>query len=401
MGARTCRLQIFISCIVLELKPIAIIQAAKKPPLRIAMVAPLVTTIGPPFVGGSQVMLYELAHGLASRGHTVTVYAAEGSKLAAPNLRLEAISTGNANLNLADFNLKDDGKGGTQITTAFFEQADLFLEVFLDIAQRRDQFDIVHAHAFDWPAYAFAALASVPTVHTLHLPAVDSYINNLLATAAGKTGSSNCVTVSQACAATFTPYFQVDRVIYNGIIIDDIPFVSIAEDFVVFVAGCRPEKGADLAIEIARRAGKKLIMAGGIYDQSFFDTKIAPQLVANPDLEYRGLLERAELFQLIGRAAAAIFPARWDQPFGLALAEAQAAGTPVVAFKRGAAPEIVVEGETGFLIEPDDIEASAQALTQIGQIDRAKCRERIMQHFSYTQMLDRYEDYYYTKLGAN
>ena len=346
-------------------------------------------------------MLYELAHGLAKRGHKVTVYAAAGSKLAAPNLQLVEIPTVNATLNLADFNAEVEGNSGTQATTAFFEQADLFLSIFLDIVQRCDQFDIVHAHAFDWPAYAFAALAPVPTVHTLHLPALDSHINHLLATAANKTGSSNCVTVSQACAATFAPYFQVDRVIYNGIIVDDIPFGPTSKDFVVFVGRMSPEKGADLAIEIARRAGKKLIMAGGIYDQNFFDSKIAPQLAANPDLEYRGLLDRAELFQLIGRAEAAIFPARWDEPFGLALAEAQAAGTPVVAFKRGAAPEIVLEGETGFLIEPNDVQAAAHALTHIGQIERPRCRERIMQHFSYAQMLDAYEEYYYSKLGAN
>ena len=371
---------------------------SKKPRLRIALVAPLVSPIAPPFLGGAQVTVADLAYGLAERGHAVTVYAATGSQLSAPNLRLIEIDPGDAALNTANFGSQEKGINGAPATTAFFNQANLFLDTFLDIAQHQADFDIVHCHAFDWPSYAFAALCPVLTVHSVHLPAVDSYINNLLATAARKKGSSNCVTVSHACAATYTPWFTFDRVVYSGIKIEEIAFGPTAEDFVVFVGRMSPEKGADLAIEIARGAGKKLILAGGIYDQDFFDTKIAPQLASDPNLEYRGRLDRSELFKLINRAEAAIFPPRWDEAFGLALVEAQAGGTPVVTFRRGAAPEIVVDGETGFLVEPDNVAAAIDALSKIGQIERAKCRQRIEQNFSINNMLDNYEAYYYSKL---
>lgn len=371
-----------------------------KPKLRIALVAPLVTPIAPPFVGGAQVMLFELAQGLAARGHHITVFASEGSQISGPNLELAAIKADKSILALADFNAKDKGADGAGADNAFFGQANLFLQVFLQIAARQKDFDIVHAHAFDWPSFAFGSLSSLPVVHTMHLPAVDTHINSLIATIYNQTGSSNCVTVSQACAATFADYFPFDRVIYNGIKIDDIPFNDMPQDFLLFVGRMSPEKGADLAIEIAQRAGRKLVLAGGIYDRDFFDQKIAPHLTANPNLEYRGHLDRTELFQLVGQARAALFPVRWPEPFGLALAEVQASGTPVVALRRGAFPEIVVEGETGFLIEPGahEVEASVEALNKIGQINRAKCRENIATRFSYAQMLDNYEAYYLDKL---
>lgn len=374
-----------------------------KPKLRLALVAPLIAPIAPPFVGGAQVMLSELAQGLAAREHHVTLYASEGSKLSEPNLELVPIKADQAMLSLADFNVKDKGVAGAQADNVFFGQANLFLQVFLQIATRQKDFDIVHAHAFDWPAFAFGTLAPLPVVHTMHLPAVDAHINSLLATAYTQIGTSNCVTVSHACAATYASYFQFDKIIYNGIKIEDIPFSDKAHDFLIFVGRMSPEKGADLAIEIARRVGKKLVLAGGIYDRTFFEQKIAPQLAADPNLEYRGHLDRSALFQLIGQAHAALFPVRWDEPFGLALAEVQAAGTPVVAFRRGAFPEIVLEGETGFLIEPgaNEIEAAIAALHKIGQINRAKCRENIANRFSYAQMLDAYENYYLAKIGQH
>jgi glycosyltransferase involved in cell wall biosynthesis len=347
-------------------------------------------------------MLYELAQGLADRGHAITMYAAQGSCLPGLNLEMITLDTKNAKLNLADFNAKASSEKDYDPAknSAFFEQGQLFLDIFLDIAKKRQRFDIVHAHAFDWPVYAFGPLAAVPTVHTMHLPAVDPHINSLIQTSFERTGTSNCVTVSKTCAATFASYFPFDRVIYNGIKVDNIPFSRVAEDFILFVGRMSPEKGVDLAIEIANRANKKLIIAGGIYDQVYFDIKVAPALAANPNIEYRGLLDRSDLFQLIGRAQAAIFPIRWEEPFGLSLAEVQAAGTPVVAFERGAAPEIVVAGETGFLIKPGsgEIEAAVQALGQVAKLDRYKCRERIAQHFSFEQMLDAYEDYYYSKI---
>ncbi len=363
--------------------------------LNIALVAPLVTPVGPPFLGGAQVLLHELALGLAGRGHDVTIFAASGSRLEdkngqpPPNLRLEEIAVKAGELTPADF----QSMGENFDAEAFFRQGALFLETFLKI-NAANHFDIAHAHAFDWPAYALGPLSQVPVVHTVHLPSVDPHINAALATVYRETGRSRAVTVSEACARTYTNDFAFDRVIYNGINTAEIPFGTGNEGFLLFAGRMAPEKGPDLAIEIARQAGRKLILAGGIYDQTFFDEKIKPQLAADPALDYLGRLDRKVLHELMGRAEGVLFPSRWEEPFGLVLAESLAAGTPVVSWQRGAAPEIVTGGETGFLVPFMDIAAAAGATRNLGQLDRRECRRQIETRFSLEKMLDDYIDYY-------
>src|SRR5690242_227319 len=191
---------------------------AQRPPLRLALIAPLVTPIAPPFLGGAQVLLHDLALGLAGRGHSVTLFGARGSRFENGNsakVTIREVEVGSEELKLADFNIRGEDEGATADAT-FFREAELFLEIYLEI-NRSGHFDIAHAHAFDWPAYAFAPLTRLPTVHTIHLPAVDRYINNILRIAYQQTGVSNCVTVSKTCASTYKPYFSYDRVIYNGV----------------------------------------------------------------------------------------------------------------------------------------------------------------------------------------
>lgn len=365
-------------------------------PLNIALVAPLVTPIGPPFLGGAQVLLHDLALGLAGRGHAVTLFAATGSRLedaggkTPANLRLEEVAVRAGELTPADFqSMGDNFDAG-----AFFRQGELFLQTFLKINAPGQTFDVAHAHAFDWPAYALGPLSRVPTVHTVHLPSVDPYINAALATVYRETGRSRAVTVSQACAQTYAGDFAFDRVIYNGIDTADIPFGPGDEGFLLFAGRMAPEKGPDLAIQIARQAGRKLLLAGGIYDQAFFDEKIKPELAADPNLDYLGQLDRKFLHELMGRAEGVLFPSRWEEPFGLVLAEGLAAGTPVIAWERGAAPEIVVDGQTGFLAPFMDIAAAANAAGKLRQLDRRECRRQVESRFSLEKMLDDYEDYY-------
>jgi UDP-glucose:tetrahydrobiopterin glucosyltransferase len=364
--------------------------------LHIALVAPLVTPIAAPFLGGAQVLLHDLAIGLARRGHEVTLFAASGSKLSdsrgniPATLHLEEVEVASGELSPADF----QSMGENFDAGAFFRQGELFLQIFLKINRPGRNFDIAHAHAFDWPAYALSPLSKVPVVHTVHLPSVDPHINAALRTTYQQTGRSQAVTVSKACAETYQTDFVFDRVIYNGIDTDSIPFGPEGEGFLLFAGRMAPEKGPDLAIEIARQAGRKLVLAGGIYDRAFFEEKIQPQLEADSNLEYVGLLERADLHRLMSRADGLLFPSRWEEPFGLVLAESLAAGTPVISWQRGAAPEIVTDGRTGFLRPYLDTEGAAAAVQQLDRLDRRECRRQIEDKFSYEKMLDDYIDYY-------
>jgi glycosyltransferase involved in cell wall biosynthesis len=139
-------------------------------------------------------------------------------------------------------------------------------------------------------------------------------------------------------------------------------------------------------------------MVGGVYDANFFEEQILPRLAANPNVEYLGVLERSRVAHLMSRAHCVLFPSRCEEPFALVLAEAMAAGAPIVAFERGGTPEVVVHGKTGLLVAPDDLEQAATAVEQAGQLDRRECRRHVETNFNLEKMLDEYEDYYYSKL---
>ena len=368
-------------------------------PLRIALVAPLVTPIAPPFLGGAQALLHELGLGLARHGHHVTLFAASGSRFEglvesdlAVKLNVVEVPIKPGELTPADFQARSSGQAGTD--QAFFRQSELFLQTFLAINRADPPFDIAHAHAFDWPAFALGPLSAVPVVHTVHLPSLDRNINAIIRAAYEKTGRSGAVTVSKACAQTYAADFPFDRVIYNGIDTAQIPVGMGAGGFLLFAGRIAPEKGPDLAIEIAKRAGKKLVLAGGIYDQAFFDEKIAPALEENNNASYIGILEREKLYRLMGQAEGLLFCSRWEEAFGLVLVESLATGTPVIAWRRGAAPEIVSEGETGFLLNFMDVEGMVRAVRRLGELDRSEGRRQIERRFSLNKMLDDYVNYY-------
>jgi UDP-glucose:tetrahydrobiopterin glucosyltransferase len=358
-----------------------------------------VTPIAPPFLGGSQALLHDLGLGLAKRGHHVTLFAAGGSRFEesvesdpANELIVAEVPIEPGELSPANFQARSSGQAGTD--RAFFRQGELFLQTFLAINRADPPFDIAHAHAFDWPAFALGPLSAVPVVHTVHLPSLDRNINAIIRATYEMTGSSRAVTVSKACAQTYAADFPFDRVIYNGIDTAAIPFGMGGGGFLLFAGRMAPEKGPDLAIQIAKQAGKRLVLAGGIYDQAFFDEKIAPALKENDHVFYVGILERENLYRLMSQAEGLLFCSRWEEAFGLVLVESIASGTPVIAWRRGAAPEIVSEGETGFLLDFMDVEGMARAVRRVGELNRSEGRRQIEARFSLNKMLDDYVNYY-------
>lgn len=368
--------------------------------MRIALVAPLVTPIAPPFLGGAQAMLHDLALGLARRGHEVTLFAASGSRLEEAveselggKLIVVEVPVKPGELSPADFQGRRTGQG--EVDETLLRQGELFLQTFLDINHTKPAYDIAHAHAFDWPAFALGPLSSVPVVHTVHLPSLDRHITSIIRATYEKTGSSQAVTVSKACAQTYATDFPFDRVIYNGINTSRIPFGRGGGGFLLFAGRMSPEKGPDLAIEIAKRAGKKLVLAGGIYDQSFFDQKIAPALKKDAGLSYVGALDRAELYRVMGQAQGLLFTSRWEEAFGLVITESLATGTPAITWRQGAALEIIDDEETGFLLPFMDLDGAAQAVRRLGELDRAEGRRQVEKRFRLDRMVDEYVEYYF------
>src|SRR5579884_1696093 len=363
--------------------------------MRVALVAPLVSTIAQPYLGGAQALLADLAQGLMRRGHSVTLFARNESFV--PGIEIEPVAVPD-DVEPADFSGPAQERPAD---TSFFTQANLFLDLFLQLQRRSAEFDLVHVHAFDWPAYACSTLIhDIPVLHTLHLPAVSPEINTALHVLDQQGHPVTLITVSHACAHTYANYTPIDYVIYNGLDLDAIPFSPkpSREAPLLFAGRIAPEKGVEAAIEIAERAGYRLLIAGGIYDRRYYAEHIDPRLQEAGDrVTYLGQLERLALWKIMGQSLGLLFPIEWDEPFGLTAVEAMATGTPVIAYRRGAMEEIIRHCETGFLVEEGDQANAAALVDDLYDIPRARCRAHVEANFGLDQMIDAYEWVYAMK----
>jgi len=350
--------------------------------VRIAIIAPLVTPIREPQLGGAQSVVVDLATGLAARHHQVHVYAATGSAI--PGVTV--IDTGIDSGPLGDSRYRA-GRSG-HVHGAPTENA--FACVYA--AVRDVPYDLVHNHAFDAPAIRLAAGLSVPVIHTLHLPP-----DHRLAAALHEGWSSDrpptvaAVSVSQAGA--WRELTRIDLVLPNGVPTARIPWSETPGAGVVFAGRLSPEKGAAEAIDIAKAAGVRVDLYGDPYDCEYAETHIYPKRT-EPGVAVHSGVTRSVLWAIMMRASVVLCPARWEEPFGLVAAEAQAAGTPVVAFRRGGLQEVVVDGLTGFLVRPDDIPAAADAVRKAPSLARAACRRHAETHLDLEASLDAHEALY-------
>ena len=367
--------------------------------MRIALVAPLVSAIAQPYLGGAQALLADLAQGLLQRGHSVTLFARNESFV--PGITIEAVTVSD-DVHPANFYGEAQERPAD---TSFFKQANLFLDLFLQLQHRSAEFDVIHVHAFDWPAYACSTLIhGIPVLHTLHLPAVSPEIDTALRVLDQQGHPLTLITVSQACASTYLEYTPIDAVIYNGLDLDAIPFspTPSKEAPLLFAGRIAPEKGVEAAIEIAAMAGYRLLIAGGIYDRKYYEEHIQPKLQeAGERVTYLGQLERLALWKIMGQSLGLLFPIEWDEPFGLTAVEAMATGTPVIAYRRGAMEEIIRHGETGFLVEEGERAHAAALVDDLYDIPRARCRVHVEANFALDEMIDKYEQVYRDALKAH
>jgi glycosyltransferase involved in cell wall biosynthesis len=350
--------------------------------MKVAVVAPLVSAIREPQGGGSQAFVSDLARGLAGRGHEIHVYAATGSEI--PGVTV--IDTGIDPRSLLATLYRASGPASGDQAAA----AGAFAGVYARVQDTR--YDVVHNHAFDAPAIGLASALSAPVVHTLHLPP-DPAIAAALGDAARGPRPPAVAGVSAFQASAWSQVVRVDAILPPYVPTRVIPWSPAAGDGAVFAGRLSPEKGAAEAIDIARAAGIAIDVYGDTYDAEYAREQIGPRRNVPGVAVHRGVA-RASLWAVMARAAVVLCPSRWDEPFGMAAAEAQACGTPVVAFRRGGLGEIIVDGATGFLVAPDDLRAASDSVRKVAGISRAACRGHAERHLDLERSLDAHEQLY-------
>ena len=350
--------------------------------MKIAIVAPLVSAIREPQRGGSQAFVSDLARGLVGRGHEVHLYAASGSEVPG----VQVVDTGVDSRALAVTLYRASGPAADGLAVA--EAA--FAGVYAAVGEGR--YDVVHNHAFDAPAISLASGLPAPVVHTLHLPP-DAAVADALRDAARSDRAPTVAGVSASQASAWRQVVSVDAILPPLVPTRLIRWSPSAREGAVFAGRLSPEKGAVEAIEIAQAAGVRIDVYGDSYDAEYTRERIDPQR-ADPGVAVHPGVPRTAIWEVMARAAVVLCPAGWEEPFGMVAAEAQACGTPVVAFRRGALEEVIVDAATGFLVAPDDVDAAADAVTKTSELSPSECREHAESHLDLELSLDAHEQLY-------
>lgn len=333
--------------------------------MRIAQVCPPWLAVPPKGYGGIEWVVALLADGLAERGHDVTLFATGDSETKA---RLEYVF---------------EWAPGPRLINDIWHDTVHSLLAFRD----PPRFDVFHVHS-PWSALVAGAISGVPTVHTLHGSFTDE-MRLLYSEVADRVWF---VAISES-QRRHMEELRYAGVVYNGIDLDRYAFTPEKEDFVLFLGRAAPEKGLLRAVMAARESGEKLVAALKIAhptEEEHWESQVEP--VLPDDAEILGEISHEEKASLLARAKAVLFPIDWDEPFGLVMTEAMACGTPVIATPRGSVPEVIADGETGWIVSVENYaEEAADRLQRLGQIDPAACRERVRRLFSKEAMVAGYD----------
>ena len=343
-------------------------------PLRIAHVAPPFERVPPRAYGGTERIVYELVVELDRRGYDITTFASGDSEV--PGRHVVTVPEA----------LRPIGYNGDSLP--------YMLATMRSVLDRAHEFDLIHAH-LEWASLMLARVSPVPVVTTMHgrldLPWATEALTD---PPAGLVAISN----NQASTHPTVPW----TVIHNGLTLDDSPFERRRTDALCFVGRVAPEKGIVEAIAIAQATGRPLKIAAKAgpttIERDYYETAFRPALeAAGSDVEFLGELEQADRDRLFAESYASLMPGSWPEPFGLVAIEAMACGTPVIARRIGALPEIIRDGVDGFF--GDDEAQMAFKIAGVDGLDRTAIRSSVIERFSAGRMTDGYEALYRRMLG--
>ncbi len=340
--------------------------------LKIAIIAPPFATIPPKGQGGTERIAYQMTEGLSEKNHAVTLFGAGKYKGKADYVQIfkKTISERKNDNSLIE------SSRALRIETAYIAK------VMGEIAKRKD-FDVIFNHCRG--GYLFLPLAEYiekPIITILHLPLFKESAEVFSAYK-----KPNLVTISDSQRKGFSNINYLATV-YNGVPLSEFKFQEKPSDYFLFMGALGEHKNPKEAILASKKAGVKLIIAGGKKREPYFSEEIKP-LIDNKQIRYVGSVSGKKRTDLFRQAKGFLFPIKWEEPFGLVMAEAMACGTPVIAYPKGAVREVVENKKTGFIVR--NAGEMAKAIKDIDKIDRKKCRERVEKYFSTEKMVEDYE----------
>lgn len=328
--------------------------------MKIGMLAPIWERVPPTRYGGIEQIVSLLTEELVARGHDVTLFASGDSTTEATLSSVYHVP---------------------QRELIGVESVDL--NHVAQVYMRAGEFDIIHNHA-GYGGMAWAAFVDTPVLTTLHGIFTDR--NRPFFHSFKDACYYNSISDEQRRGF---PELNYVGTVYNAIDVPNEPFCDKKQDYYVFIGRMSHLKGADLAAEVATRAGVKLIMAGKIdaCDQVFFDERVAP-FVDGEQIVFKGEVSKEEKTKLLCEARGFIFPLQWSEPFGLVMIEAMVTGTPVIAFPYGSVPELIVDGQTGFLV--NNLDEMVEKVKKLEELDAAACRRHVESRFGVKRMTNNY-----------
>ena len=335
--------------------------------MRIAQVAPLYESVPPALYGGTERVVSYLTEELVRQGHEVVLYASGDSRTAA-ELRAPIPRA-----------IRLDDKA----TDGLAHHVRLMEHVFRD----SDEFDIIHFH-IDYLHFPMSRRMSTPQLTTLHgrldMPDLGPVYDEF--------GDMPVVSISDAQRRPL-PQAGWHATVHHGLPAEQYALHEETDGYLAFIGRISPEKRLDLAIEIAAQVNRPLRVAAKIdrVDSDYYERFIRP-LLQHPLVEFVGEIGDEDKLEFLGRASALVMPIDWPEPFGLVMIESLACGTPVIGFDRGSVPELLTEGESGFICR--NVQEAVDAAHRIDNLSRRRCREIFEQRFTAVRMTQDYLDVY-------
>jgi len=336
--------------------------------MKILLLAPLWETVPPPAYGGTEAVVSLLSDGLALAGHDVTLFAS-GDSTTKGNLEWvyhRSIRTAEDIVDPSPYE---------------------WLHNAIALLQAKG-FDIIHNNSGEL-AMAMSHLIKTPMLTTIH--GLITPDNKIIWD--HYDWFYNTISYAQRKYIPISFKRNFIGVVYNAIQVESFPYCEEKEDYLLFLARISPEKGAHYAIEVAKRLGKKLLIAGKVdrLNKEYFSREVEP-LIDGKQIQFLGEADAEQKRALYAGAYCLLMPITWEEPFGLNMIEAMACGTPVIAFSRGAAPELIVQGKTGYLVST--VDEMIKAVYLVDQIDPHCCREHVEGNFDNPRMIEGYLDAY-------